>query len=194
MKWAGYCTLALALMAPATAALAQTEAAVIRRTAELREAPGATSRSLAALPAQTPVTRLGGREGPWVQVKTEAGVTGWVHLFDMGAPGTSAQPSGGNAATGALRSLTGFFNRRSSGGGNSAATPTVGIRGLGAEDLANAQPNLEAVGRMEALRQNETQARRFASAAALTPADVAPLPAPPRPAPAAGTPGNEVQQ
>ncbi|MBX3657200.1 MAG: SH3 domain-containing protein [Ramlibacter sp.] len=174
-------------------AQAQTEAAVIRRTAELREAPGATSRSLAALPAQTPVTRLGGREGPWVQVRTEAGVTGWVHLFDMGAPGTAVQSGSGNAATGALRSLTSFFNKRSSAG-NTSATPTVGIRGLGAEDLAHAQPNLEAVGRMEALRQSESQARHFASAATLSPVEVPPLPEPARPAAATGTPGNEVQQ
>lgn len=187
----GYCTprglartaMLLALVLGGAVALAQADDAVIKRPAELREGPGEAARSLAALPVQTPVTRLGPRQGPWQQVRTASGTTGWVHLFDLGTSGTtaSAPASGGNAATGALRGLSNFFNRRSSPA-TSLPTSTVGIRGLGAEDLAKAQPNLAAVGQMEALRQNEAQARAFASAAALTALDVPPLPAPARPA------------
>src|SRR5881398_118003 len=80
------------------------EAAVTRRATELRETPGDSGRSLAALPAQAAVTRTEQREGPWVQVRTAAGATGWVHLFDLGPASTSAAAStGSNVVGGALR-------------------------------------------------------------------------------------------
>lgn len=185
--------------APGAAQAPPAEAGLIKRPAELREAPGESARGLASLAVQTPVTRLGERQGPWIQVRTAAGATGWVHMFDVGPASATASTSpaapGGNAATGALRSLTGLF------GGNRAqpttlSTSTIGIRGLGAEDLANAQPNLAAVGQMEALRQSEAQAREFAGGAALAGVAVPALPVPPRPrAPQnnGGTPGNPTQ-
>jgi hypothetical protein len=81
-----------------------------------------SGRSLAALPAQEPVTRL----GEW--------------------PGTGAQSGANPLASG----LSNMF----SGGSTPprVATSTIGIRGLEAEDLARAQPNLNAVTRMEQLR------------------------------------------
>ena len=175
----------------AGAAQAQGEAAVMKRAAELREAPAETARPVATLPAQSAVTRLGERRGPWIEVRSGAGATGWVHMFDVGPEGGSA--SSGNPATGALRGLTSFFNK---GGTQRATTPTatIGIRGLGAEDLAQATPNMQAVGQMEALRQSERQAREFAREAALGTVDVPALPAAPRPASTSGsTPGNPEQ-
>lgn len=160
----------------ALAAQAQGEAAVMKRAAELREAPVDSSRSLAPLAADAPVTRLGERQGPWIQVRSASGATGWVHMFDVASQGSS-----GNAATGALRGVTNFFNKGSARP-VTTATSTIGIRGLGAEDLAQAQPNLGAVAQMEALRQSEGQARAFAGEAALVPVSVEPLPAPARPA------------
>lgn len=182
----------LALALGAGAARAQEEAAVLRRASELREAPGDTGRSLAALPADTALTRLGERQGPWVRVRTAAGATGWVHLFDVG-PASGAGSSGGSgtgAAAGALRSITGFFSKPSTQR-TTASTSTIGIRGLGAEDLAQAQPDTAAVTRMEALRQDEAQARRFARGAALATVPVEPLPVPAAPAaqPQPGNPG-----
>jgi hypothetical protein len=164
------------LMGWAMAAHAQGEAAVMKRAGELREAPAESARSLAPLSADSAVTRLGERQGPWIQVRNAAGATGWVHMFDV-AP----QSSGGNAGSGALRGVTNFFNK----GNNrpvTTATSTIGIRGLGAEDLAQAQPNLGAVTQMEALRQSESQARAFAGEAALVSVPVEPLPAPALPA------------
>jgi hypothetical protein len=180
-----------------TAAVCAQEAASTRRATELRDAPAESGKSLATLPAQAPVTRLGERRGPWVQVKTTAGAVGWLHLFDVGPAGgsasTQAPAAGGSGATGALRGLTSFFNKGSSSptGGSTVATSTIGIRGLGAEDIANAQPNLQAVGQMEALRQSERDARSFASSARLASESVDPLPAPAR-APSGGgaQPGN----
>ena len=171
---------ACAMFAIGGMAFAQSESALIKRPAQLRDAPGDSSRTLAALPLQTPVTRLGERQGPWIKVRTADGTQGWVHMFDIsGAP--TAQS--GNAGTGALRSISGFFSR-GSGQSNAASLPTstVGIRGLGAEDLANAQPNPAAVSQMESGRLDEEQARRFANLASLSSRTVSPLPAPSAPA------------
>ena len=123
-------------------------------------------------------------------MRTAQGATGWVHMFDVGAQaGTAA--AGSNTATSGLRSLGGLFG----GGSSTTATATVGIRGLSAEDIANAQPNPAAVQQAEKLRVSADQAQRFASAAALRKQNVEPLPEPPRPAAPAGsgefTPDNQ---
>jgi hypothetical protein len=176
------CVLALA-GGPLFGALAQ-EAAVTRRATELRDAPGDKGKSIAALPAQAPVTRTNERQGPWVQIRTSAGATGWVHLFDVGPAGAEGSSSGG----GALRGVTSLFSSNRS----TQTGSTAGIRGLDAQDLANAQPNLPAVTQMEALRQSEGDARNFASGASLRSASVEPLPPPSRrSASPAGDPGQQ---
>lgn len=183
MRWVAYCTLAAtsALGLPAWGQTdgASGEAALVKRVAELRQQPGEGSPSLGALAAQTAVTRLPTRQGAWVQVRTAAGATGWLHIFDL----TSASGASGNTAAGALRGLTGFFTRNTgAGSATTAATSTVGIRGLSAEDLARSQPDLAAVAQAETLRQDAGQAQAFASTAALTQRALVVLPEPPRPA------------
>jgi uncharacterized protein YgiM (DUF1202 family) len=173
VRWLGSCVLLLG----SALAQAQTEAVLVKRTTELREAPGETSRSVAPLAARTPVTRSGARQGAWIQVRTAEGASGWVHMFDVGTASSAAAPSAG---ANALRGLSSFFNKGSAQGGATTATSTVGIRGLGAEDLARAQPNMAAVAQADALRMDADQARQFASAAALSsrPVDALPEPAP----------------
>lgn len=152
------------------------EAAVTRRATELRATPSDQGASVASLAAQSAVTRTNERSGPWVQVRTAAGATGWVHLFDLGpAGGATASAGGGNVVSGALRGMSTLF-----GGGSPQATTstTAGIRGLGAEDLAQAQPNAEAVRRMEALRTSDADTRSFANRSAWRPVAVEPLPEP----------------
>ena len=92
--WRAGMALPLALACTWVQAQSAGEAAVTRRAAELRDTPGETGRSLASLPAQTPVTRLAERQGPWVQVRSSSGATGWLHLFDVG-PAQGAQSGGG---------------------------------------------------------------------------------------------------
>lgn len=174
----------LALALSGFGVLAQNEASEIRRATELRETPNDAARSLAALAAQTPVSRLAGRQGGWVQIKTAQGSTGWVHLFDVG-PIASPTPSG-NAATSALRGITSLFNQGKAQPSSTGSTALIGIRGLGAEDIANATPNPQAVSQVEALRADAGQARKFASDADLTARVVAPLPAPSSPNTAGG--------
>ena len=176
--------LAAAVLAFTGAAVAQQdEPAMMKRPAELRDAPSDSGRNLAALPAQEPVTRLGARQGAWIQVQNRGGISGWVHMFDVGpagmggGAGTSA-PSGGNALTGGLRGLSNLLSGGRAAPPPRVSTSTIGIRGLEAEDLARAQPNLNAVGQMERLRLNETEARQFATDAALVAATVPALLAP----------------
>ena len=96
-------------------------------------------------------------------------------MFDLGAQAGAAPASGG--ATSGLRSLGGLFG----GGSTTTATSTVGIRGLGAEDIANAQPNPTAVRDAEKMRVSAEQAQRFASASALRASGSSPArTAPPR--------------
>ena len=158
-------------------AYAQSDTLVMKRQAELRQLPAETAASLGVLTAQSPVTRLPARQGAWIQVKSAAGTTGWVHMFDVS---NSSQPSAAaSTTTGALRGLTNFFNRGSAqNAGPTTATSTVGIRGLTGEDIANAQPDLNALAQAEGLRQDESQARRFAAELALKVRAVDPLPAP----------------
>lgn len=176
------------LLACAWPVLAE-EAAVTRRATELRESPAESGRSLAALPAQAPLTRLDRRQGPWVQVRAAHGATGWVHLFDVAPANAAVRGEGGGIAAGvgdALRGVTGLFGRTSP----QPASTAAGIRGLGAEDLAQAQPDPAAVTRMESWRQSDAEARGFAGRSALQPVAVEPLPAPARPADGAGSAGN----
>ena len=164
----------------------QGDTLTIKRAADLREAPNDSARSVASLALQSQVTRLGARQGPWIEVRTAQGASGWVHMFDAGVP-PSAQ--GGNAASGALRGLTSLFGRGSAASTVTTPTATVGIRGLGAEDIANAQPNLDALARAEAMRQDAAQARLFGSTATLSAQVVQPLPVPPPPTRAAAPSG-----
>lgn len=159
------------------------DALFTKRQTTLREGPAESATALATLPAQTALTRQPTRQGAWVQVKTATGTSGWIHLFDVG-PATE-QSSVASAATGALRGLSNLFNRGSAQNQNtSGTTATVGIRGLGAEDIANAQPNLAALAQAEGLRQDAAQAKRFATEAGLSArtVDALPVPAPPAPA------------
>lgn len=152
-----------ALAAPLGSAHAQ-ESAVVKRATQLRDTPADTGASVAPLEANTVVTRSNERKGPWTRVTTTQGASGWVHMFDLGPQSGSAAPAS-NAATSGLRGLGGLFGGNS--GPTTTATSTVGIRGLGAEDIANAQPNPAAVGQAESLRVNADQARQFANSASL---------------------------
>jgi hypothetical protein len=176
--------LALAALVTFAGATHAQDAAVVKRATQLRDTPAESGASVAPLAANTVVTRSSERKGPWAKVSTAQGATGWVHMFDLGPQAGSASGTG-NAATGGLRGLGGLFGGNS--GSTTTATSTVGIRGLGAEDIANAQPNPEAVTQAEGLRVNADQARKFATTASLQSRTVPPLAEPPRPTTSGGS-------
>ncbi|MEN9538082.1 MAG: hypothetical protein RLZZ126_317 [Pseudomonadota bacterium] len=153
------------------------EMMTVKRQTELRSGPSATDPVVGTLAAQSQVAHQAGRQGPWVEVKDAANRSGWAHMFDLAGASASG---GGNIATNALRGISSLF-----GGGRSASaqtgTSTVGIRGLGAEDLARSQPNINAVLMMETMRVDAVQARGFASDARLQTETVEALPTPPPP-------------
>ena len=170
------CGMGLLCGAAAAQDKAANEPVLIKREAQLREAPGESSRSVAALPVRTSLTRLGDRQGPWIKVRMADGTSGWVHMFDITSAGSASQ---GGAGSNALRGITSFFNRGTAQAANSTvATSTVGIRGLSAEDLAGGQPSMAAVTQVDAIRVDAAQARLFAAGASLGSRQVEPLPAP----------------
>jgi uncharacterized protein YgiM (DUF1202 family) len=170
--------LAAALALPAASAHAQTETLQTKQAISLRDQPSSTAAALATLPSGTSVTRTPQRSGPWMQVQTASGQVGWVHMFELTASSTSAPAS--NGLTSALRGLSGFLNRGSNSG-TTTATSTVGIRGLSKEDIQNAAPNLAALEKLEQLRADEGQARRYASERTLVASSITSLPTPASP-------------
>jgi hypothetical protein len=167
----------------ATAAGAQTDTLWVKRNVELRQNPDPKSESLGTLAAKSSLTRLPARQGAWIQVKTSAGKAGWIHMFDAS---TSAAPSAAATATAdTLRGVTNFLTGGSATRSMNTSTATAGIRGLDAEDIANAQPNLGALSKTEGLRQNAEQARQFAQDLSLVHRTVEPLAVPPDPLPVA---------
>lgn len=178
----GLCAVLLCSTAMAQTPM-QGETVLIKRAAQLREGPSESSRNMMALPLQTSVVRLGDKQGAWIKVSTTDNTQGWVHMFDVTSPaGGSTSASPVNMGASALRGITNFFNRGTAQPGANVATSTLGIRGLGAENLNNAQPDVAAVGQAEALRVDAAQARQFAAGASLTVRAVEPLPVPDAPA------------
>ena len=177
--WLVRTALALLFAINAVPALAQDkvgEPLLVKRAAQLRDAPGEGARVLASLQPPTAVMRSGERQGAWVKVTLVDGSSGWLHMFDT----TSAtSPASGNFGTSALRGLTGFLNKGNSSAQQvSVATSTLGIRGLGASDITNAQPNVAALVQADGARIDAAQARQFASFAQLSARQVEPLPMP----------------
>src|SRR5687767_7158187 len=154
-----YLLLALVL---ATAGLAAAQEAFTNRATELKERASSEARTLATVPADTPV-KVTERGGGWARVDA-AGQGGWLRIFHLRFPAVAeTSKSGGNplsAVTGAL----GFGRERS----KSASIATTGIRGLSAEELKNANPDAEALRRMHSFRADAQSAERFAREGKLT--------------------------
>lgn len=189
MHWTRTTAIALLGLGCAWLAWAQSDTVQVKRATDLRQSPSETAPSVAPLAAQANLTRLPERQGPWMRVKTETGQTGWVHMFDVGtAASASAANASSSSGSGALRGITSLFSKPTQ---QTTATSTIGIRGLGAEDLTNAQPNAAAVTQMEGLRTDVAQAKRFAADSQLTARDVEALPAPAAPATASPLPASQ---
>lgn len=156
-KWA-LCLISLAVCSVVQAQAIQ--AMTVKRNTDLKKAPDPTAEAVMSLQTNHLVTHTGERQGAWMRVKADNGKQGWLKLFDLSAaPAGTAADSGG--ATKGMGSLFGA-------GKPTAATATLGIRGLDANDLAQAQPNPGAVTQGEKLRVSENQARQFAQRSGLT--------------------------
>ncbi len=145
--------------------LAQTaQPMTVKRNADLKKSPEPTAETVVPLPANQVVSHAGERRGAWMQVRTDGGKQGWMRLFDLSAAPVAATGGDGSSAP----ALGGLFAANKP----RTATATLGIRGLDANDIAQAQPNPGAVTQGEKLRATEAQARQFAQRSGLSPKPV----------------------
>jgi hypothetical protein len=157
---------------------------IVKRDAPLHRNAHDQSETLVQLPAQSRVVPQGERQGAWVQVKTERGLSGWMRLFQLGhAPSaTATHPTDATW----VRGFSSWWGHSTAPSAQKpVATTTIGIRGLEVGDIARAQPNPAAVTQAEGQRVDAAQAQAFARRHALHARAIDPLPdtAPwPRPA------------
>lgn len=175
-RWlvAGLVTLA-GLCAASGASAQPSDGLIVKRDTQLRSAPADNAPAVAPVKANTPVTRLPERQGAYVRATVE-GKTGWLHMFDIGSPAASESTANGGGSN-VLRGLGSMFARPTS---TTVSTTTVGIRGLDANDIANAQPNASGVTTAEGMRVSAAQAQQFAARSALRAQSVDELPVPQR--------------
>lgn len=151
--------LALAFSLPAVA-LQAAEAGRTLVAADLKQQPFVDAATLVNLPADT-VLEVLRRQGGWMQVKTGAN-EGWLKMTAVKLGTVAATPGkSGN-------SLSTLVNLATTGrSGSSGVTVTTGVRGLGQEELKNAQPDHEAVSRMSSFTAAKNEAAAFAAGAKL---------------------------
>jgi hypothetical protein len=152
--------LALVFSLSGVATLQAAEAGRTIVAADLKQQPFIDATTVVNLPAGTGLEVLQ-RQGGWMQVKSGAG-EGWLKMtaVKLGTATATQEKSGDGLSTLVNLATTG----RS---GSSGVTVTTGVRGLGQEELKNAQPNPEAVSKMESFTAARNETAAFASSAKL---------------------------
>jgi len=140
------------------------EQAFTNRSTELKERALADARTVATLPENSAVKVLA-RSGAWTQVDA-SGQKGWVRVFHLRFPASveTTSSSGGSGLLSGATSLLGFGRDTS----KQANLSTTGVRGLTPEDLKNANPDPEAVKKMQSYRAEKPAAEGFAREARLS--------------------------
>jgi hypothetical protein len=138
------------------------EPATVIRATDLKQAPSTDSATVAALAENTAVEALERKSG-WTRVKATAG-EGWVRMLVLRFGATSAAKPGASG-------LTQLFNVARTG--TSGTQVTTGVRGLDAEQIANAQPNPAELAKLEKFATDRDAAAGFAAQGKLaaTPVD-----------------------
>ena len=138
------------------------EPATVIRVTELKQEPASDSATLAALAENTAVEVLERKSG-WTRVKAQPG-EGWVRMLALRFGGTATAKPG---ATG----VTQLFNVARTG--SSGTQVTTGVRGLDAEQIANAQPNPAELAKLEKFAADRDTAAGFAAQGKLSATPVA---------------------
>ena len=141
---------ALVLLFPA---LAFAEPATLIRTTELKQSPASDAATVATLAETTKVDALE-RKGGWTRVRAEGGAEGWVRMLGLRYAGTGEAKQGGAGISQVLNVAR---------TGTSGAQVTTGVRGLDAEQLANARPNPAELRKMESYSASRDGAEDFAA-------------------------------
>jgi hypothetical protein len=154
-----------ALLGAALAAAAWAdEQAFTNRSTELKERALADARTVATLPENSSVKVLA-RSGAWTQVEA-SGQKGWVRVFHLSFPATvetSSSSSSGGAMLSGLTGALGFGKPAA----KEARLASTGVRGLTPEDLKNANPDPEALRKMQSYSADKPSAEGFAREARL---------------------------
>ena len=145
--------LALLLFLPL---LALAEPATVIRATDLKKEPATDSATVAALAENTAVEVLERKSG-WTRVKA-AGGEGWVRMLALRyKPGTAkAGDSGAKEIYNVART------------GSSGTQTTTGVRGLSAEQIGNAQPNLGELNKLKEFAADRGAASGFAAEGGLS--------------------------
>jgi hypothetical protein len=125
------------------------QAATTRNAEALRADPSPTAASVGNVAANARV-QVVERKGFWARISS-GNVSGWLKLSSL-----SLEPSG---TASAAPSLAGLASGRT-GSGNIVST--AGTRGLSAEDLRSAQPDMNAVASVKAMSVSGDAASRYA--------------------------------
>jgi hypothetical protein len=141
---------ALVLLFPA---LAFAEPATLIRTTELKQSPASDAATVATLAETTKVDALE-RKGGWTRVRAEGGAEGWVRMLALRYAGAGEAKQGDAGISQALNVAR---------TGTSGAQVTTGVRGLDAEQLANARPNPAELRKMESYSASRDSADGFAA-------------------------------
>ena len=150
----------LALLFPA---LALAEPATVIRAIELKQSPATDAATVATLAETTKVDALE-RMGGWTRVKAEGGAEGWVRMLALRYAG-SGEAMQGDAGVAQILNVART--------GTSGAQVTTGVRGLDAEQLANAKPNAAELKKMERYAASRDGAEGFAAKGRLSAQQVA---------------------
>lgn len=153
-------TLALVLLLPV---LALAEPAAVTRATELKKEPATDAAKVADL-AENAVVDAMERQGGWIRVKTQGGAEGWVKLLALRYGGSGVARPGDSG-------LSQAFNVARTG--SSGTQVTTGVRGLEAEQIANARPNPSELAKMGGYAADRDSAAGFAASAKLEPQSVA---------------------
>jgi len=145
----------LALLLAFLPLLASAEPASVVRATDLKQGPATDSATLAALPENASVEALE-RKGGWTRVKTSSG-EGWVRMLAL-----RYKPGSAKAGDSGAKELYNVARTGSSG-----TQTTTGVRGLSAEQIANAQPNLGELNKLKEFSADRGAASGFAAEGSL---------------------------
>lgn len=147
----------IALLLLALPALCLAEPATAIRATELRNAPATDAAVVAPLAESAQVEALD-RKGGWTRVKTASGAEGWVRMLAL-------RYAGGGAARQGDSGIAQLLNVARSG--TSGTQVTTGVRGLDAEQLANARPNAAELQKLQSYAASKDAAAGFAASGKL---------------------------
>jgi hypothetical protein len=136
-------------------ALALAEPATVIRATDLKQEPASDAATVAPLAENTTVEALE-RKGGWTRVKAGS-AEGWVRMLSLRFGSGAAKP--GDTGVSQL------FNVARTG--TSGTQVTTGVRGLDAQQLANAQPNPAEIAKLKEFAVERSTASSFAAEGSL---------------------------